>query len=79
MKLITYNGANAYLVDDAPDWGGPLHVEWSLLRSDEAGLSRRETRRALFGTAPAMGGVCGELLGMLEELCARLWGDPARD
>jgi hypothetical protein len=38
-------------------------------------LSLRETRRALFGTAPAMGGVCGELLGMLEELCARLWGE----
>ena len=36
--------------------------------------SLRETRRALFGTAPALGGLCGELLGMLEELCAGLWG-----
>ncbi len=34
----------------------------------------RETRRALFGTPPAMGGVCGEMLAMLEELCARVWG-----
>ena len=36
--------------------------------------SLRETRRALFGTAPALGGLCGELLGMLEELCGGLWG-----
>jgi len=36
--------------------------------------SLRETRRALFGVAPATGGLCGELLGTLEELCARLWG-----
>ncbi|MBU1041685.1 MAG: biotin--protein ligase [Proteobacteria bacterium] len=38
-------------------------------------FSLRETRRALFGTAPAMGGLCGELLGMLEELCGGLWGE----
>ena len=38
-------------------------------------LSLRETRRALFGTAPAIGGLCGELLGMLEELCGGLWGE----
>jgi hypothetical protein len=37
-------------------------------------MSLRETRRALFGTPPAIGGLCGELLGMLEELCGRLWG-----
>ena len=37
--------------------------------------SLRETRRALFGTAPALGGVCGELLAMLEELCGGLWGE----
>ena len=36
--------------------------------------SLREMRNALFGPPPAAGGVCGELLGMLEELCARLWG-----
>ncbi|MDQ7836388.1 MAG: BPL-N domain-containing protein [Humidesulfovibrio sp.] len=43
--------------------------------SDQAfTYSLRETRRALFGTAPALGGLCGELLRMLEELCARLWG-----
>jgi hypothetical protein len=42
--------------------------------SDQAfTASLRETRRALFGTAPAMGGVCGELLAMLEELCGGLW------
>ena len=40
--------------------------------------SLRETRRALFGTAPAIGGLCGELLGMLEELCGGLWGSEAR-
>jgi len=38
-------------------------------------MSLRETRRALFGTPPAIGGLCGELLGMLEELCAGLWTD----
>jgi len=43
--------------------------------SDQAfTASLRETRRALFGAAPATGGLCGELLGTLEELCARLWG-----
>ncbi len=42
--------------------------------SDQAfTLSLRETRRALFGTPPAIGGLCGELLGMLEELCGGLW------
>jgi hypothetical protein len=35
--------------------------------------SLRETRRALFGTPPATGGLCGELMGTLEELCARAW------
>lgn len=39
-------------------------------------FSLRETRRALFGTAPAQGGLCGELLGMLEELCGGLWENP---
>lgn len=39
--------------------------------------SLRETRRALFGVAPATGGLCGELLGMLEELCGRLWAPAA--
>lgn len=39
-------------------------------------MSLRETRRALFGAAPGMGGLCGELLGRLEELCARLWAGP---
>ncbi len=34
----------------------------------------REMRAALFGPPPAAGGVCGQLLHMLEELCARLWG-----
>ena len=44
--------------------------------SDQAfTASLRETRRALFGTAPAIGGLCGELLGMLEELCGGLWGE----
>jgi hypothetical protein len=33
----------------------------------------REMRTALFGPPPAAGGVCGQLLGMLEELCAGLW------
>lgn len=42
-------------------------------------VSLRETRRALFGTPPAIGGVCGELLAMLEELCARLWGSGCDD
>ncbi|MDO9082499.1 MAG: BPL-N domain-containing protein [Humidesulfovibrio sp.] len=37
--------------------------------------SLRETRRALFGAPPAIGGLCGVLLGMLEELCGRLWGE----
>lgn len=41
----------------------------------------RDMRSALFGPPPAAGGVCGQLLGLLEELCARLWkqsgGDPA--
>ncbi len=41
-------------------------------------MSLRETRRALFGTPPAIGGLCGELLGMLEELCAGLWGGVIR-
>ncbi|PKN07011.1 MAG: biotin--protein ligase [Deltaproteobacteria bacterium HGW-Deltaproteobacteria-8] len=42
--------------------------------SDQAfTASLRETRRALFGTPPAIGGLCGELLGMLEELCGGLW------
>lgn len=35
----------------------------------------REMRAALFGPPPAAGGVCGRLLRMLEELCARLWGN----
>lgn len=34
----------------------------------------RDMRSALFGPPPAAGGVCGQLLGLLEELCARLWG-----
>lgn len=38
--------------------------------------SLREMRRALFGPPPAAGGVCGELLHLLEELCARLWDAP---
>ena len=50
MRLITYNGADAYLLDDPPAWVDPVHVEWSMLRADEAGLSRRETRRALSDT-----------------------------
>ncbi|MDR3640501.1 MAG: BPL-N domain-containing protein [Humidesulfovibrio sp.] len=33
----------------------------------------REMRAALFGPPPAAGGVCGQLLGLLEELCAGLW------
>ncbi|MHC1752747.1 BPL-N domain-containing protein [Humidesulfovibrio sp.] len=33
----------------------------------------RDMRSALFGPPPAAGGVCGQLLGLLEELCARLW------
>ncbi len=35
----------------------------------------RDMRTALFGPPPSAGGVCGQLLGILEELCARLWGD----
>lgn len=35
----------------------------------------RDMRNALFGPPPAAGGVCGQLLAMLEELCARLWTD----
>jgi len=34
----------------------------------------REMRTALFGPPPAAGGVCGQMLGILEELCAGLWG-----
>ncbi|MGE4265524.1 MAG: BPL-N domain-containing protein [Desulfovibrio sp.] len=34
----------------------------------------RDMRTALFGPPPSSGGVCGQLLGMLEELCAGLWG-----
>jgi len=34
----------------------------------------REMRNALFGPPPAAGGVCGQMLGILEELCAGLWG-----
>lgn len=37
--------------------------------------SLREMRTALFGPPPASGGVCGQMLGMLEELCGRLWGE----
>lgn len=33
----------------------------------------RDMRTALFGPPPAAGGVCGQLLAMLEELCAGLW------
>jgi len=33
----------------------------------------REMRTALFGPPPTTGGVCGQMLGILEELCARLW------
>jgi len=33
----------------------------------------REMRAALFGPPPAAGGVCGQILRLLEELCARLW------
>ncbi|MDO9631235.1 MAG: biotin--protein ligase [Humidesulfovibrio sp.] len=47
--------------------------------SDQAfTASLRETRRVLFGTAPAIGGLCGELLGMLEELCGGLWENRRR-
>lgn len=47
--------------------------------SDQAfTASLRETRRALFGTPPAIGGLCGELLGMLEELCGGLWENRRR-
>jgi len=35
----------------------------------------RDMRTALFGPPPSSGGVCGQLLGMLEELCAGLWGE----
>jgi len=35
--------------------------------------SLREMRTALFGPPPAAGGICGAMLGMLEELCAGLW------
>ncbi len=38
----------------------------------------RDMRTALFGPPPAAGGVCGQLLGILEELCAGLWAAPAR-
>jgi hypothetical protein len=33
----------------------------------------RDTRTALFGPPPISGGVCGRMLHLLEELCARLW------
>lgn len=33
----------------------------------------RDMRTALFGPPPAAGGVCGQLLAILEELCAGLW------
>jgi hypothetical protein len=36
----------------------------------------RDMRTALFGPPPSSGGVCGQLLGILEELCAGLWGTP---
>jgi hypothetical protein len=36
--------------------------------------SLREMRQALFGPPPTLGGVCGQMLGLLEELCGRLWG-----
>jgi hypothetical protein len=32
-------------------------------------------RAALFGLPPASGGVCGQMLAMLEELLARTWGE----
>jgi len=35
----------------------------------------RDMRTALFSPPPSSGGVCGQLLGILEELCAGLWGD----
>lgn len=34
----------------------------------------RDMRAALFGPPPAAGGICGQMLGLLEELCAGLWG-----
>lgn len=36
--------------------------------------SLRDMRAALFGLPPASGGVCGQMLAMLEELLARAWG-----
>lgn len=36
----------------------------------------RDMRTALFGPPPSSGGVCGQLLGLLEELCAGLWAAP---
>ena len=39
----------------------------------------RDMRSALFGPPPAAGGVCGQLLGLLEELCARLWNQNGGD
>jgi hypothetical protein len=38
----------------------------------------RDMRTALFGPPPAAGGVCGQLLAILEELCAGLWDESAR-
>ncbi len=35
--------------------------------------SLRDMRAALFGLPPASGGVCGQMLAMLEELLARAW------
>jgi hypothetical protein len=37
----------------------------------------RDMRTALFGPPPSSGGVCGQLLAILEELCAGLWGEGA--
>jgi len=38
----------------------------------------RDMRAALFGPPPGAGGICGQMLGLLEELCAGLWDTTAR-
>jgi len=45
MQLVTYKGANAYLLDDWPNWSQPVELTAELPRHLEAGITQRETRR----------------------------------
>ena len=50
MIPVIFNGAPAFLIEDAPAWDFGLAVEATLPASYERGLTGRETRRATAGS-----------------------------